>query len=241
MSGSMRRLLILASACALAGFWAGAARAQSGTTAGKAREKVKQAQSQTAGTAQGAGAPGGKAAPSSAPAPQQAAPAQPAPAGAVPASSTAGGMTVIVEDPNHMSAVKALEQIRRDEERSSEGNSFSYDPGDRRDPFLSPQDILQAQMSGQVCQGEGMECWLIQDVTVIGVLTRHGGNVALVIGPDGYGTTLHEGDKLYDGEVRRIDPETGLVVFRQKINDPTRIKPFRDVEKGLNLTKEGRS
>jgi len=150
-------------------------------------------------------------------------------------------MTVIENDPNHLSAVKALEQIKRDEESSSEGNTFSYDPGDRRDPFLSPQDVLAAQMQGQVCDGEGIECWLIQDVTVIGVLARRNGDVALVIGPDGYGTTLHEGDKLYDGDVRKIDPETGLVVFRQKINDPTRIKPFRDVEKGLNLTKEGRS
>jgi hypothetical protein len=62
-----------------------------------------------------------------------------------------------------------------------------------------------------------------------------------VIGPDGYGTTLREGDRLYDGEVRRIDSDTGHVVFRQKVNDPTRIKPFRDIEKGLDLDKEGRS
>jgi Tfp pilus assembly protein PilP len=186
------------------------------------------------------GAPVAQPAPAQgAPAPAAPAPVAGAPAGTTPAGNAA--LTVIASDPNHLSAVKALEQIRRDEQASSDGSTFSYDPGDRRDPFLSPQDILQAQMSGQICQGEGMECWLIQDVTVIGVLHRPGGNVALVIGPDGYGTTLHEGDRLYDGEVRRIDPETGLVVFRQKINDPTRIKPFRDVEKGLSLTKEGRS
>jgi len=143
-------------------------------------------------------------------------------------------------DPDHISAVKALEQIRREEEMSVEG-TFSYRPGNRRDPFLSPHDILQAEITGRVCEGEGMECWLIQDVTVIGVLSRKTGNVALVIGPDGYGTTLREGDRLYDGEVRRIDSDTGHVVFRQKVNDPTRIKPFRDIEKGLDLDKEGRS
>ena len=221
--GSFR--IPVAAAVALALGMAPALVAQSGTTAGKAKERVKQAQQQAAGAAAAQPAP---APPATQPA------AAPAPAGNAP-------MTVIATDPNHLSAVKALEQIRRDELTSSEGSSFTYDPGDRRDPFLSPQDILQMQMSGQICQGEGMECWLIQDVTVIGVLHRPGGNVALVIGPDGYGTTLHEGDRLYDGEVRRIDPETGLVVFRQKINDPTRIKPFRDVEKGLSLTKEGRS
>jgi hypothetical protein len=228
----------VAAAVALALGMAPALVAQSGTTAGKAKSRVKQAQDQTAGKAVGAQA--------AQPAPGAPAPASPpaasvpaAPPGTTPAGNAA--LTVIASDPNHLSAVKALEQIRRDEQASSDGSSFTYDPGDRRDPFLSPQDILQAQMSGQICSGEGMECWLIQDVTVIGVLHRPGGNVALVIGPDGYGTTLHEGDRLYDGEVRRIDPETGLVVFRQKINDPTRIKPFRDVEKGLSLTKEGRS
>lgn len=150
-------------------------------------------------------------------------------------------LEVIAADPNHLSAVEALEKIRREESESAEGRIFSYEAGDRRDPFLSPLDVLKAQMSSQVCDGEGMECWLIQDVSVIGVLTRASGNVALVIGPDGYGTTLRIGDKLYDGEVRRIDPVTGLVVFRQRLNDPTRIKPFRDIEKGLNLKTEGRS
>ena len=218
------RHMTWASALVIAGVTCTPAVAQSGTNVGKARQKVSNAQAATAGKAGGTTT------------------AQPAPA-ATPTTPTGteAGLTVIANDPNHISAIKALEQIRRDELNSSEGSAFTYDPGDRRDPFLSPQDIMAAQMSGQVCKGEGMECWLIQDVTVIGVLNRRNGNVALVIGPDGYGTTLHEGDKLYDGEVRRIDPESGLVVFRQKINDPTRIKPFRDVEKGLNLNKEGRS
>jgi hypothetical protein len=167
--------------------------------------------------------------------------AQPAEVQGEKKADTRESLEVIAADPNHLSAVEALEKIRREENESAEGKIFSYDAGDRRDPFLSPIDVLKAQMSSQVCDGEGMECWLIQDVSVIGVLTRPGGNVALVIGPDGYGTTLRIGDKLYDGEVRRIDPITGLVVFRQRLNDPTRIKPFRDIEKGLNLKMEGRS
>jgi len=225
--------VLAASALLIAGLAFAPASAQSGTSVAKARDKVKAAQAAASGKAAG-----------SATSPAAPAPAQPGAAAQPQAPGSPApdaGLTVIANDPNHISAVKALEQIRRDEQTSAEGNTFTYDPAGRRDPFLSPQDILQAQMSGQVCQGEGMECWLIQDVTVIGVLTRKNGNVALVIGPDGYGTTLHEGDKLYDGEVRKIDPDSGLVVFRQKINDPTRIKPFRDVEKGLNLNKEGRS
>ena len=219
--GRIPLLLMVALAAAIG--WSSPALGQSGTQASKAKEKVRKSQERSKAEQ---------------PAP---APGAPTPAGTAAPTGTDKPLTVIAQDPNHLTAVKALEQIRRDEEASSEGTTFTYDPGDRRDPFLSPQDILQAELSGQVCQGEGMECWLIQDVTVIGVLTRRGGNVALVIGPDGYGATLHEGDRLYDGEVRRIDPETGLVIFRQKINDPTRIKPFRDIEKGLDLKKEGRS
>ncbi|HET6373673.1 MAG TPA: hypothetical protein VFG76_10220 [Candidatus Polarisedimenticolia bacterium] len=233
MRTSSNRPFLLAGLTAAAVLIAAApAHGQSGKTAGKAKDKVNQAQAANAAAQPGAQAPA------------QAAPAQPAagqPAPAQTAPNQTPPLQVMSADPNHLSAVKALEQIRRDEEASSEGTSFTYDPGDRRDPFLSPHDILQAQMANQICDGEGMECWLIQDVTVIGVLARRNGNVALVIGPDGYGTTLREGDRLYDGEVRHIDPEAGLVVFRQKINDPARIKPFRDVEKGLNLNKEGRS
>lgn len=228
MSRKHQVTLAAAAALTVACGAAGSAIAQSGTTAGKAKQKVNQAQQKAAPNAAAA-------------APAQAAPAQNPPAPQQGSGATAGGLAVIAEDPNHISAVKALEQIRRDEAASSEGAHFSYDPGDRRDPFLSPQDILQSQMAGQICQGEGMECWLIQDVTVIGVLARRTGDVALVIGPDGYGTTLRVGDRLFDGEVRRIDPESGFVIFRQRINDPTRIKPFRDIEKGLDLKKEGRS
>jgi len=238
MIKASRRTLVFAAAAALALPLSTPREAmgQSGTTVGRTREKLKQASAEAA-THPG---PSPAVAPSVVPASTGAASQAPA-EGASATPGDTGSLTVIASDPNHLSAVKALEQIRLDEQASAEGNSFSYDPGDRRDPFLSPQDVLQAQMAGQICQGEGMECWLIQEVTIIGVLHRASGDVALVIGPDGYGTTLHEGDTLYDGEVRSINSETGLVVFRQKINDPSRIKPFRDVEKGLNLMKEGRS
>jgi hypothetical protein len=204
--------------------------AQESPAEAEAKEQAKKAR--VVGTAQGAAKEQKPA-----PAKPQGAEKEQKPAPAKPQGSD---RPIPTSDPDHVSAVKALEQIRREEEMSAEG-SFSYRPGNRRDPFLSPHDILQAEITGRVCEGEGMECWLIQDVVVIGVLARKSGNVALVIGPDGYGTTLREGDRLYDGEVRRIDPDTGHVVFRQKVNDPTRIKPFRDIEKGLDLDKEGRS
>ena len=135
-------------------------------------------------------------------------------------------------------STQVLDEVRRQEEASSTDRGLTYEPGDRRDPFISPAEALKAEDVGQ-CEGEGMECWLITEIGLVGVLQRKGVAVALVIGPEGYGATLRAGDKLYDGEVLSVDASTSTVVFRQKVNDPTRIKPYRDIEKKLNVSREG--
>jgi len=56
--------------------------------------------------------------------------------------------------------------------------------------------------------------------------------VAMVNGPDNKGYLVHVGDKVLDGEVIRITP--GSIVFRQEVNDPTRIERFREVVKELS-------
>ena len=43
---------------------------------------------------------------------------------------------------------------------------------------------------------------------------------------------MREGDQLYDGDVVRITQNE--VVFKQIVNDPTVLKPFREVVKKLN-------
>jgi len=133
---------------------------------------------------------------------------------------------------------KILEDVHKQEEVSASGKGLTYDPGDRRDPFISPSEANKIEDVGK-CEGEGVECWLITEVNLVGALARRSGGVALVIGPEGYGASLKAGDKLYDGEVLRVDASSGTVVFRQKINDPTRIKPYRDIEKKLKTTREG--
>jgi Tfp pilus assembly protein PilP len=131
-----------------------------------------------------------------------------------------------------------IEQVIRQEEAAAAGKGLTYDAGDRRDPFISPAEAVKVEEMGE-CQGEGSECWLISEIALVGVLQRRAGGVALVIGPEGYGASLKAGDKLYDGEVLSVDGATGTVVFRQKVNDPTRIKPYRDIEKKLNVAREG--
>ena len=130
-----------------------------------------------------------------------------------------------------------LDTVRREEEASITGLGLSYNPEGRRDPFISPAEAQEAEFAGD-CEGEGVECWLISEVELSGILGRRSGGVALVVGPDGYGASLKAGDSLYDGEVRTVNSLSGVVVFRQRVNDPTRIKPYRDIEKKLS-TREG--
>ena len=60
------------------------------------------------------------------------------------------------------------------------------------------------------------------------------GYVAQIRGTDNKSHLLRSGDQLYDGEVLRIGPNE--VIFRQNLNDPQSVKPFRDITKQLNAT-----
>ena len=67
-----------------------------------------------------------------------------------------------------------------------------------------------------------------------GIFKTRAGLTAMVSGPDNKGYTIKVGDKVFDGEVVRITPTS--VVFRQEVNDPTRIERYREVVKDLAPT-----
>ena len=54
----------------------------------------------------------------------------------------------------------------------------------------------------------------------------------MVAGPDNNGYLIRVGQKTFDGEAIRITRNS--VVFRQEVNDPTRIERYREVVKELN-------
>ena len=58
-------------------------------------------------------------------------------------------------------------------------------------------------------------------------------NMTFVMGSDNKGYFLHVGDEIYDGSVLTVDPTAGSVTFRQQVDDPRLIKPYRDVVKRL--------
>ena len=118
-------------------------------------------------------------------------------------------------------------------ETSSDG--CSYDPGGRRDPFLTligPSNDLKSK------KGEGASGMAVAELSVRGVLETRGRLVAMVKGPDNKTYIVHQGDRLLDGAIKSITPQ-GLVI-EQEINDPLSVVKQREVRKllrGLEETK----
>jgi hypothetical protein len=118
------------------------------------------------------------------------------------------------------------------EESALAGRTYSYDPAGRRDPFRSLLVRPEKGVAGQ--RPPGVPGIAIDDVILQGIWRTRAGYVAQIRGTDNKSYLLRAGDQLYDGEVLRIAPNE--VTFRQNLNDPQSVKPFRDITKQLNAT-----
>jgi hypothetical protein len=133
--------------------------------------------------------------------------------------------------------LEAIERMLREDEEVLGGSGYAYDPGDRRDPFLS---LLRVTEEPEILgpRPEGVPGLLIDEIEVTGVFVTPQGPVAQVQAADkAKSYLLHVGDDLYDGSVVAIRFDKGQVaevVFRQDVRDPTAAKPFREVTKQLN-------
>lgn len=108
-------------------------------------------------------------------------------------------------------------------------DSYRYDSQGRRDPFRSL--IGPARTSGIGERPPGTPGFLVDEIDLAGVIRTKQRMVAMIAGPDNKGHLLSVGDKVFDGEVVRITQDS--IVFRQEVNDPTRIERFREVVKEL--------
>ena len=140
----------------------------------------------------------------------------PAPPAATSATGTTGTSDV----------AKTLEEIL---EEPAATDTYRYDPQGRRDPFRSLIGPAPKLEPGQ--RPPGVAGFLIDEMKLQGILKTRHGPTAMMGGPDNKGHLLRVGDKVLDGEVIRITA-TGIV-FRQEVNDPTRIERFREVVKDL--------
>ncbi len=157
-------------------------------------------------------------------------------ANAVPAAAPAKGSAPVTPAMTQQQKdQQVIEGIQKDAESVLTGRHFSYDPAGRRDPFEPLVKNEPNKPDGK--RPKGVAGMLVNEIDLKGIATDIRGNpVAMFRGSDNRGYTLRVGDIVYDGRVISIDPRRGMVVFRQQVDDPRRIKPYRDVIKRLQVT-----
>ena len=144
----------------------------------------------------------------------------------------AGGAVAQEEESEAPPPEADIDGILAAEEEMLAGLGYSYEPGERRDPFKS---LLRAREPAELRgpRPEGIPGLLIDEIDLTGVFVTSEGPVAQVVSPEqDRSYLLREGDQLYDGDVVQISQDS--VVFKQILDDPTALKPFREVQKQLN-------
>ena len=158
--------------------------------------------------------------------PQAQKPAPARPASPPPQSATAGSEEPMGTD------MGDIDQILEGEEEALSGSGFTYDPGNRRDPFKSLL-VGQDRPEFRGPRPEGIPGLLIDEIDLTGIFRTSKGFVAQVVAANQKKSyLLKEGDQLYDGDVVNINHNE--VVFKQIVQDPTALKPFREVVKSLS-------
>ncbi len=138
-------------------------------------------------------------------------------------------MTTFTTDEDRTAAV---DDILMDDAAMMAGEGYFYDPGGRRDPFrslLAARDRLEFRGP----RPDGIPGLLIDEIDITGIFLTLEGPVAQVASADQERSyLLRVGDQLYDGDVISITADEA--VFKQIVDDPTALKPFREVSKKLN-------
>jgi len=228
----LRRLALLSLLCLFALAAAAQQPSQPATTGGQGTAKAGKERAKAASPA---AAPAAPAPPKSAP--QAGAPAHPGASGAsgaagkAPAAAPASpGAPAIGSPTPDMGNIDQI--LEGDEEVLAGGSSFTYDPGNRRDPFKSLL-IAPGRPEFRGPRPEGIPGLLIDEIDLKGIFRTARGYVAQVNASNQKKSyLLKEGDQLYDGDVMSIGKNE--VVFKQIVQDPTALKPFREIVKSLN-------
>ena len=149
-----------------------------------------------------------------------------------PAAAQSPGAGATADTAEAAAATTSVDDILAGEEDVLAGTTYSYDPGSRRDPFRSLLAAKgKAERKGAL--PEGIPGLLIEEIDLTGIFRTSRGFVAQVLASNKEKSYLiREGDQLYDGDVVSITQQE--VVFKQIVNDPTVIKPFREVIKKLS-------
>jgi type IV pilus assembly protein PilP len=117
------------------------------------------------------------------------------------------------------------------------GAGFTYDPEGRRDPFVS---LLARGNDPRAVTNRppGLPGVLIGELTVKGIVRDRSGFIAMVQAPDNKTYIVRPGEKLMDGSVKSITPDT--VVFSQDVNDPLSPVKQREIRKSVRSLNQNR-
>jgi Tfp pilus assembly protein PilP len=142
------------------------------------------------------------------------------------ATGTTASSTTATETTTTKDVQDSLEEILEEPESA---DAYRYDPQGRRDPFRSLIGPTPKIDAGN--RPEGLPGFLIDELKLQGIFKTRQGFTAMMNAPDNKGYSVRVGNKVLDGEVIRITATS--VVFRQEVNDPTRIERYREVVKDL--------
>jgi hypothetical protein len=112
--------------------------------------------------------------------------------------------------------------------------NYAYDPGGRRDPFVS---LLGGLKSKEPTAPKG--ALTVSDAKIVAINKNKEGYIAIITGSDKKARFMKAGDKLYDGEIISIDAER--VVFRQDLTEDNPTAPglkSKEVIKRLHPVQE---
>jgi Tfp pilus assembly protein PilP len=115
-------------------------------------------------------------------------------------------------------------------EAAEPADTYSYDPGGRRDPFLNLLGVGTEPRTA-THGGDGPSGMSVAEISVRGVMQSRGALIAMIQGPDTRTYIVHQGDKFIDGTIKSITPQ-GLVVL-QDVHDPLSNVKQREVRKML--------
>jgi len=120
-----------------------------------------------------------------------------------------------------------------------EPQGYTYDPQGRRDPFVSllrrGSEVPRIAGSNRPNGLAGLET---SEVTLKGTIATQGTYVGILQGSDSKTYIVRAGDKLLDGTIRVINPES--MVIAQQVTDPLSLEKQREVRKVLRQTEEGK-
>lgn len=112
----------------------------------------------------------------------------------------------------------------------------SYVPGGKRDPFKSPFDKKKEEPKPEFDtppprnrRPPGPAGLLIGEAQLVGIVQGLGGKIAMIAGDGSVTYFLHEGDRLYDGNIREITENE--VKFLREIKMNSRVVDRQEVVK----------